>query len=69
MIFSNTDNCLICVSQGLEDSLNYNTSQTSYGMKLSFCMWPDTYRSKRFTQSFLDMPKFMPNIKSASFEE
>ena len=35
----------------MQDSLNYNNSQTSWDMKLNFCMWLDVHRSNAI-QSF-----------------
>ena len=36
----------------MQDSLKYNISQTSWGMKLKFCILLDIYRNNNFTQSF-----------------
>ena len=51
----------------MQYSLIYNISQTSYGIKFNFCKWSDIYRSNKFTQSFLTMPKIMPNKYLVSF--
>lgn len=36
----------------MQDSLKYNIPQTSWSMKLKFCILLDIYRSNNFTQSF-----------------
>ena len=36
----------------MQDSLKYNISQTSWGMKLKFCILLNIYRNNNFTQSF-----------------
>ena len=36
----------------MQASLNYNISQTSWVMKLNFCMWLDIHRRNKFTKAF-----------------
>ena len=61
----------------MQDSLNYNISQTTWGLNLNFCMWLDIHGSNKFAQTFrvgvvehaCACPKVMPNFESASSQE
>ena len=37
---------------GLLDSLNYDISQMSGGMNVSYCMWLDIYRNNKLSQPY-----------------
>ena len=36
----------------IQDSLNCNMSETSWGMKLTFCSWISTHRNNRYSRTF-----------------
>ena len=43
----------------IQDSLNFGISETSWGMKLNFCMWLDIHQNNKFSQFFqVDMIRF-----------